>query len=49
MIYDKLERQNCSLSLRTIQMSGNEHVPLPPSITPGNLIQVAIDTFSHEE
>ena len=30
-------------------MSGNEHVPLPPSIVPGNFVQAAIDNFDHEE
>ena len=30
-------------------MSGNENVPLPPSIVPGNLVQAAIDNFDHEE
>ena len=49
MSYDEVERQNCSLSLRTIHMSGNENVPLPPSIVPGNLVQAAIDNFDHEE
>ena len=49
MSYDEIERQNCSLSLRTIHMSGNENVPLPPSIVPGNLVQAAIDNFDHEE
>ena len=49
MSYDEIERQNCSLSLRTIHMSGNENVPLQPSIVPGNLVQAAIDNFDHEE
>ena len=39
MSYDEIERQNCSLSLRTIHMSGNENVPL----------QAAIDNFDNEE
>ena len=30
-------------------MFGNENVPLPPSIVPGNLVQAAIDNFDHEE
>ena len=49
MSYDEIERQNCSLSLRTIHMSGNENVPLPPSIVLGNVAQAAIDNFDHEE
>ena len=49
MSYDETERQNCSLSLRTIHMSGNENVPLPCSIVPGNLVQAAIYNFDHEE
>ena len=49
MSYDEIERQNCSLSLRTVHMSGNENVPLPPSVVPGNLVQAAIDNFGHEE
>ena len=49
MSYDEVERQNCSLSLRTIEMSGKENVPLPPSIVPKNLVQAAIDNFDHEE
>ena len=49
MCHDEIERQDCSLSLRTIHMSGNENVPLPPSLLPGNLVQAAIDNFDHEE
>ena len=30
-------------------MSGNENVPLPPSIVLGNVAQAAIDNFDHEE
>ena len=47
--YDEIERQNCPLSLRTIHLPGNENVPLPPSIVPGNLVQADIDNFDHEE
>ena len=49
MSYVEIERRNCSLSLRTIYMSGNENVPLLPSIVPGNLVQAAIDNFDHQE
>ena len=49
MSYDEVERQNCSLSLRTIEMSGKENVPLPPVIISKNLVQAAIDNFDHEE
>ena len=49
MCHDEIERQDCSLSLRTIHMSGNENVPLPPSLLPGNLVQAATDNFDHEE
>ena len=44
MSYDEIKRQNRSLSLRTIHMSGNENVPLPPSIVPENIVQA-----DHEE
>ena len=30
-------------------MSGNENVPLPPSVISENLIPAAIDNFDHEE
>ena len=30
-------------------LSGNENVPLPPSVVPGNLVQAAIENFDHEE
>lgn len=30
-------------------MSGSENVPLPPSVTPGDLVQVSINKFDHEE
>ena len=49
MSHDEIERQNYSLSLRTIYMSGNEKVPLLPLIIPGNLIQAVIDNFNHKE
>ena len=49
MSHDEIERQNCSLSLRTIHMSGNEHVPLPPSIVPENLVQAPTDNLDNEE
>ena len=47
--YDEIERQNCSLSVRIIHMSGNENIPLPLSIAPGNLVQADIDNFDHEK
>ena len=49
MSHDEIERQNYLLSLRTIYMSGNEKVPLPPLIIPGKHIQAAIDNFDHKE
>ena len=30
-------------------MSGDENVPLSPSIVPGNLVQAAIGNFGHEK
>ena len=47
--YDEIERQNCSLSVRIIHMSGNENIPLPLSIAPGNLVQADIDNFDHKK
>ena len=49
MCYYEIKRQKCSLLLRTIEVSRNETVPLPPSIISGTLIQTAIDNFDHEE
>ena len=49
MSYDETEKQNCSLSLRTIHLSGNENASLPTSVVPGNLEQAAIDSYDHEE
>ena len=37
------------MSLRSIHMSGNKDVSLPPLIIPGNLIPTVIDNFDHEE
>ena len=43
----EIERQNYSLLLKTIFMSGDENVQLPLSIVAENLVQTAIDNIDH--
>ena len=47
--YDEVEQLDSGLAQRTFEKAGVHHVPVPPSIDHGVLIQGAMDNFDPEE
>ena len=47
--YDELERIDTSLALRTIELAGNNRVPVPEVVDGSAIIHGAIDNYDNEE
>lgn len=47
--YDKLERTNTGLVTRTIQLFGNNRIPVPKTTDSSAIIHAAVDNYDNEE